>query len=1040
MIQPLHKSTDFLRARGRAGGRSVGSLSVGWLGWLAVRGAAAALRRCRGCASPAPHLFRMTTFMRPTSVRLPINARHGDLVGCGVSVSEATGRIFVGACGDSTRLTTQAPEGVQRAGAVYHVDPTTLASFPFYPPNPSTDAAFGGAIATTRIAGLNGDVVLIGAPGDAFTRGAAYVYFVSPTDGAAGSGVPTVTFAHKLTEATPTVERYFGCACAAHNGRGVVGARGPDTYPRGVVTPADNGAALVFDLRTGAQLASLLPVDSQNAGLVQCFAFGAALAMHDDFILVGAPRSRYPCSTQVSAGAAFVFDTDHYEQVGRVLASDAGRNDGFGGAVALRRQPEDYTKVTLLIGAPGADVNRGAVYGFGPLPAANRSAYSNQILIRKHSASASLGGRSRFGHALAMHEGSGLAVITAPRAFTMKGSGTGASLVLRTWVPLAPPPAPPLPPPRPSFPESAMPPLSQSSQGTPAASSPVPAAPPLVRCDSSSSNGGCMVPPPLPPPPPPPSPSWTPVEAMAALPERTLWGDDTETGDTFGASMALTDDGLVIVGAPRSRDAHGNVTGAAYFFRLLTFAPYAPPPPMIPVVPRTPPLPPPVSPPPPPAFELAFALVVGSMAGMSSLVALLLLAYLLFRPRRVRVLPPKPRHTRTSMPDGGTLAPLKAIRPSDAVLHAAVGLSSCSDPASARPSAPHRLKSSVSGGPSEPPAGSQRAMIGPASGVSATSTHGLGDGPDGACPRPTRPSSARPHMRSTSAVDAAAGGLPSTPTTRPPARPSSANAAQRRPGQGPSTAEIKARLAEMRAELQRSAPQSVPSAAAHAGGSAPATAVPEKAGARAFGGDAAPALAAARRESSEGADELELSQQLHLQEEAEWAAAAAVEAEAVARAAEEERKAAVATARAAAAKALGSTPSRLRGRRKELEVPAPVTDAADSECEDGPFEDGDSQEQPSGRRTCGRPATAAAVRSPNAVPDDFEQLRMHLPAACRRNQPQRPQSASAASSRRVPTISAAPSALELNLGDRADDAWERFQRRQEQRRRSKDGV
>ena len=46
-----------------------------------------------------------------------------------------------------------------------------------------------------------------------------------------------------------------------------VGARGPDSYPAGTWTAADNGYAYVFDLETGAQLARLSPVQGTNASL-----------------------------------------------------------------------------------------------------------------------------------------------------------------------------------------------------------------------------------------------------------------------------------------------------------------------------------------------------------------------------------------------------------------------------------------------------------------------------------------------------------------------------------------------------------------------------------------------------------------------------------------------------------------------------------------------------------------------------------------------------------------------------------------------------
>ena len=337
------------------------------------------------------------------------------------------------------------------AGAVHRVRLDGTASVNaqvLVAPDPTANAAFGSALAAS------GNYLLVGAPGASFKRGSAYLYV--------GADAEVLALGRQLDEPAALINSHFGCAVAISGSRAVVGARGPDSYPAGVWTAADNGYAYVFDLETGAQLARLSPVQGTNVTLAAppstgCFHFGSSVAMAQGVIVVGAPGARSPCATMLPrrAGAAFTFDAASFRQTNRLLAPDPTVDALFGSTVVVRVASEDG-KATLLVAAPTAGAG-GAVYAIGParlqeeLLSDAASGVGTSWAPRR--TAPEFGSAVRYGHAVALESSSGLALVSAPRAFSASGADTGAASLLREWMnPPGLPPSPPAMPPPPALP------------------------------------------------------------------------------------------------------------------------------------------------------------------------------------------------------------------------------------------------------------------------------------------------------------------------------------------------------------------------------------------------------------------------------------------------------------------------------------------------------------------------------------------------------------------------------------------------------------
>jgi hypothetical protein len=209
------------------------------------------------------------------------------------------------------------------------------------------DDYFGRSVA------ISGDTVVVGADleaGAGSSRGAAYV-FARNHGGADGWGQ-----VQKLTASDAQNGDYFGWSVAISGDTVAVGAYGEDG------AGSDRGAAYVFERNQGGpdswdQVTKLTGSDAQNGDN-----FGRSVAISGDTVVAGAYGEDGAGS---SRGAAYVFErnqdgADSWGEVEKLTASDAGDYDHFGGSVAISGD-------TVVAGADyedGAGNNRGAAYIF----------------------------------------------------------------------------------------------------------------------------------------------------------------------------------------------------------------------------------------------------------------------------------------------------------------------------------------------------------------------------------------------------------------------------------------------------------------------------------------------------------------------------------------------------------------------------------------------------------------------------------------------------------------------------------------------------
>lgn len=310
---------------------------------------------------------------------------------------------LVGAPGDGYHT------GLDNAGSVYMIDVDLARTHRVLnAPDARAGAHFGGTVAMMPLTGRSGtSYLIIGAPNDPAdpSAGDPYgsVYVWRHVEARGGSEREEIALHAKLIpaplEAAPR-DGHFGAALGVSTGgRLVVGAPGPHSYPAGAETSADNGFAYVFDLASGEQLAKLSPSAGGIAGtpsqpLLRCFWFGAAVAITDQLISIGAPRARAPCSHHALSGAVFLFDGIAFQQRAKWLPPD-GEPLEFGTALRVLhgttadqvtdvendREPSGAEwgpleeqggggaghPVAVAIGAPGAGDGRGALFLSHPL-------------------------------------------------------------------------------------------------------------------------------------------------------------------------------------------------------------------------------------------------------------------------------------------------------------------------------------------------------------------------------------------------------------------------------------------------------------------------------------------------------------------------------------------------------------------------------------------------------------------------------------------------------------------------------------------------
>lgn len=251
------------------------------------------------------------------------DAADGDSFGISVAISG--NRILVGAESEDGAGSNRGAAYVYDLGTGIELSKLTAS-------DPGDNDLFGQAVA------ISGDLAIVGAyseDGAGANRGAAYVY-----------DMVTGTERFKLIASNPGNGDEFGNSVAISGSLAVVGAPGEDT------AGSNAGAAYVYDLNTGSELAMLTASDAENDDQ-----FGWSVAISGNFALVGA-KLKNDGGTQ--RGAAYVFDLTSGEELFKLAASDAEDSDRFGTSVALAGN-------RAIVGAPnheGAPGPSGAAYVF----------------------------------------------------------------------------------------------------------------------------------------------------------------------------------------------------------------------------------------------------------------------------------------------------------------------------------------------------------------------------------------------------------------------------------------------------------------------------------------------------------------------------------------------------------------------------------------------------------------------------------------------------------------------------------------------------
>lgn len=217
---------------------------------------------------------------------------------------------------------------VEDASAEYPltVDPVFTQQAKLTAADGAANDSFGTSVA------LSGDTALIGAPGNAGSRGAAYVFVRT------GS---TWTWEGKLTANDGVAGDLFGWSVALSGDAALVGAYQDD---------GGKGSAYVF-VRSGtawSQQAKLMASDG-----VALDRFGVSVSLSGDTALVGANQD------DSSRGSAYVFVRTGtvWIQQGKLTAADGAANDSFGISVSISGE-------TALVGANQDDSSRGSAYIF----------------------------------------------------------------------------------------------------------------------------------------------------------------------------------------------------------------------------------------------------------------------------------------------------------------------------------------------------------------------------------------------------------------------------------------------------------------------------------------------------------------------------------------------------------------------------------------------------------------------------------------------------------------------------------------------------
>jgi uncharacterized repeat protein (TIGR01451 family) len=206
---------------------------------------------------------------------------------------------------------------------------------------------FGSAVS------LHGNTVIIGAPGVQEGRGAAYIYARNR------GGADAWGLVQKIMADDGNAMDQFGAAVSLYGTYAAIGA------PTHAAPDTDQGAVyVVHSNQDGLDEWGLVQKVTANDGGAGD-QFGSAVALHHEFLLVGAPLALV--GGNPAQGAAYLFErnlggVDAWGQVRKLVADlDGAPADAFGSAVAVNTE-------YAAVGSYGADLpgspNRGAVYVF----------------------------------------------------------------------------------------------------------------------------------------------------------------------------------------------------------------------------------------------------------------------------------------------------------------------------------------------------------------------------------------------------------------------------------------------------------------------------------------------------------------------------------------------------------------------------------------------------------------------------------------------------------------------------------------------------
>lgn len=264
---------------------------------------------------------------RQLRVLQPAALSVGD--GFGTSLALAGHLAWVAAPGDD--------DSANNSGAAYLFDfSSSQAPLKVKAPDPSPDQRFGSALSMTP------QLALVGADQrDALSPNPGVVYCFDAKTG---------SFIFKLSASDGADHDQFGAACAISGHLALIGA------PLHDVSGENDGAAYLFDLRTGLQIAKFSHPDPLDFSY-----FGRQVAMDGHLAFIASNGS---ASLNQYQGVVHVFDLTDFSLLGRLTAPDTRPFHAFGYSASTHANQ-------VAIGASGDNdlaQNSGAVYLVNPIP------------------------------------------------------------------------------------------------------------------------------------------------------------------------------------------------------------------------------------------------------------------------------------------------------------------------------------------------------------------------------------------------------------------------------------------------------------------------------------------------------------------------------------------------------------------------------------------------------------------------------------------------------------------------------------------------